>query len=90
MGLRAELVQRLPGLDRHTIGLVANEDGLRFQHAHRHAETASKASHELLVHNNINCVHKPSLLPRLQSEQHPFLLYNTPNPKNLNEALRAI
>jgi hypothetical protein len=36
VGLRAELVNSMPPLDRHTIGLVVNEGGLRF-HAHRHA-----------------------------------------------------
>jgi hypothetical protein len=29
LGLRVEPVKWLPGLDRHTIGLVVNEDGLR-------------------------------------------------------------
>jgi hypothetical protein len=29
VGLRVELVKCSPGLDRHTIGLVDNEDGLR-------------------------------------------------------------
>jgi hypothetical protein len=66
----SNLSSALPGLDRHMIGLVDNEGGLRLSMLIAMPRLPPSRVKKLLTHHNISCVHNPSVHPRLQSLRH--------------------